>query len=41
MIVHQGMLDEDVHLVAKPFNFQDLARKIVEVLKTGEGSAAK
>jgi len=41
VIVHQGMLDESVHLVAKPFTFQDLVRKVVEVLKTGEGSAAK
>ena len=41
VIVHQGMLDEGVHLVAKPFTFQDLVRKIVEVLKTGAGSAAK
>jgi CheY-like chemotaxis protein len=41
VIVHQGMLDEGVHLLAKPFTFQDMVRKIVEVLKTGAGSAAK
>ena len=41
VIVHQGLLDEGVYLLAKPFNFQDLLRKIVEVLKTGVGFAAK
>jgi CheY-like chemotaxis protein len=41
VIVHQGLLDEGVHLLAKPFNFQDLLRKIVGVLKTGVGFAAK
>jgi hypothetical protein len=35
MIVHQGPLNQTVHLLAKPFTFQDLVRKIVEVLQTG------
>ena len=40
VIVHQGLLDEGVYLLAKPFKIQDLVRKIVEVLKNGESSAA-
>ena len=41
VIVHQGLLDEGVYLLTKPFTLQDLVRKIVEVLKTGADSAAK
>jgi two-component system, cell cycle sensor histidine kinase and response regulator CckA len=40
VIVHEGLLDEGVYLLAKPFNFQGLVRKIVEVLKTNAGTAA-
>jgi two-component SAPR family response regulator len=32
-IVHNGMLDPDVSLLAKPFTLEQLARKIAEVLK--------
>lgn len=31
-IVHQGRLDPDVNLLAKPFTHQDLARKVREIL---------
>ena len=31
-IVHQGRLDRGVHLITKPFRFDDLAAKVREVL---------
>jgi CheY-like chemotaxis protein len=31
-IVHQGRLDAGVHLLTKPFAFEDLARKVSQVL---------
>jgi CheY-like chemotaxis protein len=31
-IVHQGRLDDGVHLIAKPFSREQLARKVAEVL---------
>jgi len=34
VVVHHGLLDEDVHMLAKPFTFQDLLRRLVEVLRT-------
>jgi CheY-like chemotaxis protein len=40
VIVHQGVLDEGVHLLAKPFTYQDLVRKIVEVLRPAQASSA-
>jgi two-component system CheB/CheR fusion protein len=41
VIVHQGLLDEGKQLLVKPFTLQDLMRKIVEVLQSGAGCAAK
>jgi len=35
VIVHQGVLDEGVHLIEKPFNSGDLLRKVREVLESG------
>jgi len=32
-IVHNGMLDPDVQLLAKPFTLEDLANKVAEVMK--------
>ncbi|NLP06561.1 PAS domain-containing protein [Candidatus Fermentibacteria bacterium] len=32
VIAHRGILDEDVHFLAKPFNCSDLARKVRQVL---------
>lgn len=32
-IVHNGMLDPDVHLLAKPFTLEELASKVAEVMK--------
>jgi signal transduction histidine kinase len=34
-IVHQGRLDDGVHLIGKPFHREQLARKVAEVLGTG------
>jgi hypothetical protein len=31
--VHNGMLDADVHLLAKPFTLEELASKVAEVMK--------
>jgi FixJ family two-component response regulator len=31
-IVHHGRLDDGVHLIGKPFQREDLARKVAEVL---------
>ena len=31
-IVHQGRLDAGVHLLTKPFNFDELAIKVRDVL---------
>jgi len=31
-IVHQGLLDKDLHLLSKPYSRLDLARKLREVL---------
>jgi CheY-like chemotaxis protein len=33
-IVHNGVLDADVHLLAKPFSIEELSAKIREVLQT-------
>ncbi len=33
VIAHRGILDEDVHFLAKPFTGYDIARKVREVLK--------
>ncbi|HEY2131796.1 MAG TPA: CHASE3 domain-containing protein [Acetobacteraceae bacterium] len=35
-IVHHGRLDEGVHLLGKPFKRDQLARKVADVLGTGE-----
>ena len=35
-IVHQGRLDDGVHLIAKPFSREQLARKVAEVLGASE-----
>ncbi|MBI5524053.1 MAG: response regulator [Desulfarculus sp.] len=32
VIVHHGVLEEDVHFLAKPFNLADLARKVREAM---------
>lgn len=32
VIAHHGVLDEDVHFLAKPFTMNDLAAKVREVL---------
>jgi len=32
-IVHNGMLDPDVSLLAKPYTLEDLASKLAEVMK--------
>nr|WP_321986182.1 CHASE3 domain-containing protein [uncultured Lichenicoccus sp.] len=39
-IVHHGRLDDGVHLIAKPFKREQLARKIADVLAPGAASAA-
>lgn len=33
-IVHHGRLDPNIHLLAKPYTQQDLARKVREMLDT-------
>ncbi len=35
IIVHQGILDEEVHFIQKPFSMQHLALKVREILDTG------
>ena len=35
MIVHQGILDQAVHFIQKPFTMQSLAAKVREALDTG------
>jgi DNA-binding NtrC family response regulator len=35
-ILHSGVLDHDVHFIAKPFNLDALAEKIREVLTTAD-----
>jgi signal transduction histidine kinase len=37
-IVHQGRLDADVHLISKPFTFEQLAAKVRDVLDMLPGS---
>lgn len=39
-IVHNGALDPDVHLITKPFNLMQLARKIRQVLDEGRAGNA-
>ncbi len=39
IIVHQGVLDEGIHFLAKPFTAAVLARKVREVLDDGAGLA--
>ena len=34
VIAHQGILDEDVHFIQKPFSKRDLAAKVVQVLES-------
>ncbi len=41
VIAHQGVLDEKVHFIQKPFSLRDLAVKIREVLDEGQGPRAK
>jgi CheY-like chemotaxis protein len=36
-IVHGGRLDAGVEVIAKPFTFQALAEKVVDVLEAGSG----
>ena len=36
-IVHHGRLDPDVHLISKPFSFDDLAAKIRAILEEAPG----
>ena len=31
-IIHHGRLDKGVHLISKPFTFQDLAARVRDVL---------
>lgn len=42
-IVHQGRLDDGVHLIGKPFRREQLARKVADVLGAGggDGTAGK
>jgi hypothetical protein len=35
-IVHQGRLDADVELLNKPYTQQDLARKVRDMLDSGQ-----
>ena len=37
-ILHNGVLDHDVHFIAKPFNLNALAEKIREVLATADNA---
>ena len=34
VIAHQGILDENVHFIQKPFSKRDLAAKVVQVLES-------
>jgi DNA-binding NtrC family response regulator len=36
IIAHEGVLDDDVHFIQKPFSARDLAAKVREVLDFGE-----
>jgi signal transduction histidine kinase/ActR/RegA family two-component response regulator len=38
-ILHSGVLDHDVHFIAKPFNLDALAEKIREVLATADNAS--
>ena len=38
-IIHQGRLDDGVHLIGKPFTREQLARKVAEVLGASAGAA--
>lgn len=35
VIAHQGVLDEGVHFIQKPFSREDLAAKVAEALERG------
>ena len=37
VIVHQGILDAEVHFIQKPFSMQNLAVKVREILDIGAG----